>query len=345
VFFIPECGKAFEHSKGLIEENGGMMVDQHECYTFQIKPQDALLKVRDFYWGKIYQDSWIVHGIEEAKENTGVIGGNKMIQCMDDHFLVENEKLNCRKLNISKKKNFTIMEGIKLFGLIGSNHCENLNKNSFWQNIEKNQTLPERSAEQMKKFWHRNESNTVEQWLVQAIHDRTDFSFCLKDIPSADFESNFRRKYEIEFMKLESVDPIAGPSKQYSNPSALAVSSVHSSVYSQNLGRTISVASIGQASQQEEPKPSTILKTIDVAKVNNQYNETSTSSLVRNSQNTADTKNVEFSVFNQNQYHINYVDNSLVQKVMPQEYEMTLQYHEDHPEAQVVTGTLSGLYD
>lgn len=98
--------------------------------------------------------------------------------------------------------------------------------------------------------------------------------------------------------------------KYDNNPSGLAISSAHSSVYSQNLARNISQATI--PAQKKDQEQSTILKTIDVSKVNNQYNETSTSSLVRNSQNTADTKNIEFNVFNQNHLHINYVDNSLV---------------------------------
>lgn len=85
-----------------------------------------------------------------------------MLLYKDDHFITENTRENCRKLNISKKKNFTIIEGITLFGLFGTNNTDNLNKISFWKNIETNQVLPERSAEQMKKFWHKNENNTVE---------------------------------------------------------------------------------------------------------------------------------------------------------------------------------------
>jgi len=55
--------------------------------------------------------------------------------------------------------------------------------------VEKNNQVPERTAEQMKKFYLQNESNTVELWLVQAIHQKADFSFSLKDIPSTEFES------------------------------------------------------------------------------------------------------------------------------------------------------------
>jgi hypothetical protein len=140
----------------------------------------------------------------------------------------------------------------------------------------------------MKRFWQKNENNTVEQWLVQAIHEKTEFSFCLKDIPSASFESNFRRKYEIEFMKLDQLgEP---PLRAFDNTHNLAISSAHSSVYSQNLARTVSMASVAQASNnQKAEEPCPLIKAIDVNKVNNQFNETSTSSLIRNSQNTAES--------------------------------------------------------
>lgn len=69
----------YKDCKKKIEEHGGMVVDQHETYTYQIKPNDAkLLKVKDFYKGTVYLDCWIDEAIEEAmkKENTYEIGGN-----------------------------------------------------------------------------------------------------------------------------------------------------------------------------------------------------------------------------------------------------------------------------
>lgn len=51
VFYIPECGEHYDNLKKLIEDHGGMVVDQHECYTFQIKPESAKLKMKDFYFG------------------------------------------------------------------------------------------------------------------------------------------------------------------------------------------------------------------------------------------------------------------------------------------------------
>ena len=70
-----------------------------------------------------------------------------MIQLKEDHKLIDNTKDNSRQLNIGKKKQFTIVEGIKLFSVMSSNNTDNLNKMTFWQNIEKSRMIPERTAE------------------------------------------------------------------------------------------------------------------------------------------------------------------------------------------------------
>ena len=49
MFYIPKCGEAYDELKDLIEEHGGMVVDKHECFTYQIKPEQAKLKMNDFY--------------------------------------------------------------------------------------------------------------------------------------------------------------------------------------------------------------------------------------------------------------------------------------------------------
>lgn len=128
-----------------------------------------------------------------------------------------------------------------LFQIMGQNKAENLNKISFWQGVEKNNVIPERTAEHMKRFYNTNENNTVELWLVDAVHNKSDFSFSLKDIPSVDFESGFRRKYEIEFMRHETLAPMGIERPSYDQQLGVPA---QSSVYSQNLARTISMASI-----------------------------------------------------------------------------------------------------
>jgi len=109
-------------------------------------------------------------------------------------------------------------------------------------------------------------------------------------------------------MKIESMDPFSSSQDRLNDNQAgggLILSSAHSSVYSQNLGRTISMASIGtsQNSKQNEVTSSinsaavgaasagvgavtdsaasvSLMKTFDESKMNIAYAETSSSTLV-----------------------------------------------------------------
>lgn len=223
MFYVPECGSDYEELKEVILANGGLVVDQHECYTYQIKPQEAKkLKHRDFYQGTIYLSDWIMEQVAENQKTPMKTCGNEMNEKKDDHFLQNNNSGNCKKLNISKKKKFTIVEGIKLFSIISTNATQNMNKPQFWQKLCEQRMIPERSPEQLKKFWLTYKDFTPEQWLAEAIHERIDFSLSLKSIPSEEFVRNFKQKYEMEFIRLETLDPIVdksdGPSsKSYTN--------------------------------------------------------------------------------------------------------------------------------
>lgn len=133
-----------------------------------------------------------------------------MLDKREDHLVVQCNSLECKKLNIGKKKKFTIVEGIKLFQIINTNNAHNLGKTSFWVKIQENNLIPERTADQMKKFWTKYEHSTVESWLVKAIHENLDFSLSVKKIPSDSFVQKFKQKYELEFLKMESLEAIGG---------------------------------------------------------------------------------------------------------------------------------------
>jgi hypothetical protein len=127
VFYIPECGQIYEELKNLIEIHGGMVIEQHECFSFQIKPENAKLKSKDFYQGSIYICSWIRDSINCHNSNPMETGGTKMMAKKEDNFLSECNNISSKKLNIGKKKKFTIVEGIKLFQVMSSNNTQNLN--------------------------------------------------------------------------------------------------------------------------------------------------------------------------------------------------------------------------
>ena len=62
---------------------------------------------KEFYGGKIFAARWITDSINQKK-------------CLsaDTYFLAANTSEEARKLNIGKKKKYTIIEGMKLYELI-----------------------------------------------------------------------------------------------------------------------------------------------------------------------------------------------------------------------------------
>lgn len=68
---------------------------------------------------------------------------------MDDYIVSECPAEKGLKLNIGKRKNFTIMEGIKIYQLLGNKKSKNLQA-YFWKNIEQMRSLPERGLERVK---------------------------------------------------------------------------------------------------------------------------------------------------------------------------------------------------
>lgn len=159
----------------------------------------------------------------------------------------------------------------------------------------------------MRKFWQKYESYTVEQWLVKAIHENLDFSLSVKQIPSIYFVTNFRIKYEMEFLRLESMEPLGE-----------RIDTSH------NLGRNIAKTS------KNDIDHLSLLRKFEGA-------ETSVSSMAQNSQQTLNPvepdqmrKNIfakGLSPFDQNQ-HINLIDNTIVEKLSPVSYDFEMTFDE-----------------
>ena len=161
--------------------------------------------MKDFYQGTLYDQEWIEQAIRSNGGLKTQLGGTRVLSIKDDYqFMKFEDSEKCKKLNIGRKKRFTICEGIMMFQIISTNKTDNMNSINFWKRVEAKQQLPERTADQLKKFYTKYGELTPEQWLVQAIHGQTDFSFSVPSIPNEDFLPNFKQKYEFEFIRLDA---------------------------------------------------------------------------------------------------------------------------------------------
>jgi len=66
LFFIPEAVKDRDTMVELIKENGGNIVQFHECFTYQLGPPDNA-KGYGYYQGPVYSFQWIIESVEQGK--------------------------------------------------------------------------------------------------------------------------------------------------------------------------------------------------------------------------------------------------------------------------------------
>lgn len=72
VFYIPDTADAegFDEKRKLtilIEKNGGLLSEFHECFTYQIEPITDTLTSKHYFGGDIYSARWIIDSVKEGK--------------------------------------------------------------------------------------------------------------------------------------------------------------------------------------------------------------------------------------------------------------------------------------
>lgn len=66
LFYIPETVKGREIMVDLIRQNGGNIAKFHECFTYQLGPQENI-KDHNYYQGLVYSFQWIIESLEQGK--------------------------------------------------------------------------------------------------------------------------------------------------------------------------------------------------------------------------------------------------------------------------------------
>ena len=177
----------------VIEAHGGRCIDQHECTSIQIRPQSKIdLDFDSFYHGKLYDEQWV---------NDSILMGH--LRLKDEYELGLNDCDNALKLNIGKRKKFTIIEGMRLYKTLGAQKFGKIG-NEIYAGIVRQGLLPERSIDQMKNFWKEYSSKTLEQYLIEAIHFKWDYCLSFKEIPNEEFETKHRQQFALEFSTLQN---------------------------------------------------------------------------------------------------------------------------------------------
>ena len=109
MFFLPDIEES-SALKEKIEAYGGKVVEQHECMSYQIRPNTSQkLDFHHFYMGEIYDQTWI----DDSIQANYVIGAQ-------DYVYYTNQSESALKLNLGKRKRYTVLEGYTLYTLLGA---------------------------------------------------------------------------------------------------------------------------------------------------------------------------------------------------------------------------------
>jgi hypothetical protein len=57
----------------------------------------------------------------------------------------------------------------------------------------------------MKTFWKKLQDKRLEDYLIESIHEKTDFCLSFRQIPNPEFLKMFTKKYENELARLDAL--------------------------------------------------------------------------------------------------------------------------------------------
>ena len=76
-----------------------------------------------------------------------------------------NQHENCKRIGFGKQHvRYTITEAIKVFQIALQNKTKSKSA-TFWMEIERNQTLPRRTADSLRNFWKTVEKKGLENYM------------------------------------------------------------------------------------------------------------------------------------------------------------------------------------
>lgn len=158
LFYIPETVKDRDTMVQLIRENGGNIVNFHECFTYQVGTPGNTNE-QDYYPGTVYSFQWIVESIEA-----------KQLQEKSKYILAIFQ--GGREFPFNKKKiQYTIREIIVIYNWISGRKSQSSRKT--WESLGNDGVLYCRSRESLKNFWKKWRKSSLEECIDQMLDKDT----------------------------------------------------------------------------------------------------------------------------------------------------------------------------
>ena len=100
-----------------------------------------------------------------------------------EYFAYNNQEDHCKRLGFGKNHvRYTITEALKVFSLALPNKKKSKSAN-FWMQVEREKTLPNRTADSLRNFWKTNEKKGLENYMRTALENNTWYCHAFCKIP------------------------------------------------------------------------------------------------------------------------------------------------------------------
>lgn len=174
LFYTPPCKQA-DQLREDIEYYGGKVVDTYEAYVYQIKiPKGGRKTSKTFHRGYVYSSEWIYDSIENGK----------LIEEIDDYLVGFHKKSDLYTIPKGTRKQYTITEVLRIWECVESERMKNSPPMSFFQKIEAENIIPDRSAQSLRTAWKKFSKITKNKFIKAALNKAgTKYSHNFDDVP------------------------------------------------------------------------------------------------------------------------------------------------------------------
>lgn len=181
MFYIPDI-RARDKLRPLIEEHGGIIVNQYEAYVYQIKPtrglrSGSLSNEKYFYKGYVYNSDWIKDSIKK-----------KMLLDEEEYLCGFNKSSKLSIIKKSERRTYNITEVLKVFDLVSEygGSIKKMPPMKFWQEMEALNHIPDRSAASLRTAYKKF-GGTRRAAFVRAVYKKASsrFSHQFEDTPDS----------------------------------------------------------------------------------------------------------------------------------------------------------------
>lgn len=160
-----------------------------------------------YFAGEVYSARWLIDSVKEGR-----------LLPKESYLSFTNaDSTGCKRLGFGKNNvRYTITEAIKVFQIaLRNKQCSK--SAQFWMQVEREYTLPKRTADSLRNFWKTVERKGIENYMRSALDSNTWYCHSFPRIPKVQLVLPYRAEdmngeLERNLIRLAEIGPTTSSS-------------------------------------------------------------------------------------------------------------------------------------